>query len=84
MKEVYLTDNEIILKGKIETYKKALDDIWNFITKLPRFSQECNCRIKHREDFDEIETFDTIDYSGDIPNVVRWCLKCGGYRNIYQ
>lgn len=84
MSESYLTDDKIILDGKIENYQKALDEIWDYITKLPKFSQECNCKKEYKEEYDEIETFDTIDYTGDIPNVARWCLKCGGYRYIYE
>lgn len=75
--------NEII-DNELQSYKKMLDNIWNYITKLPRFSQECDCKTKHKEDYDELDSFDTIDYSGDTPNVERWCLKCGGYRYLYE
>lgn len=61
----------------IEDYQKALDEIWNVITALPKFTQECGCG-----ELDVDETFDTIDYTGDYPEVRRWCLSCGGLVNV--
>lgn len=78
--EILYKDRQIINHDVYEMekdYKKALDKIWDYITNLKEFGNECKCPEK-----DETETsFDTIDYTGDTPNVSRWCLNCGGYRN---
>ncbi len=62
----------------VENHKKALDKIWEHITHLKEFGNECKCISKEFPD----THFDTIDYTGDMPSVNRWCLGCGGYRNL--
>jgi hypothetical protein len=61
----------------VENYKKALEKVWNYITELKEFGNECKCKERKNNE----TSFDTIDYTGDAPSVSRWCLNCGGYRN---
>ena len=69
-------EQQIINIGEmIKEYKRALSNVWDYITKLPQWGNPCKCENKDTDD-----EFDTIDYTGDIPNVCQWCINCGGYR----
>jgi hypothetical protein len=61
-----------VLKS-IKEYEEKFDKIWKYITELENFSKDCKC-----ENLDSRDTFDSIDYTGDNPEVRRWCLRCGG------
>jgi len=59
----------------VEDYKKSLDKIWAYITNLKQFGNECKCKEETPE-----TSFHIIDFTDDVPSVVRYCLDCGGYR----
>ena len=65
-----------MIAESISNYTKALGEIWDFITELKEFGNECKCDSRKIP----LTSFDTIDYTGDMPSVAKWCLACGGYR----
>jgi len=64
-----------MIDESINNYTKALGEIWDFITELKEFGNECKCKEETPE-----TSFHIIDYTDDVPSVVRYCLDCGGYR----
>jgi len=62
------------LMKELKKYNDAYDKIWEHITGLENFTKECTC-----ENLDSRDTFDNIDYTADTPQVIRFCLKCGGH-----
>jgi len=63
----------------VEKFQDAQEKVWEYITHLKEFGNPCTC-IKENQTSDN--QFDTIDYTGDAPSVSRWCLDCGGYREV--
>ena len=58
------------IEKAISKYCELQQRIWDYITSLKRFGNECNCEHE--------DTIDMISYDEDGGYSVRWCLNCGG------
>ena len=60
------------LFNKVRTYGRLEKEIFDLLTTLPSWSDECKCNNKH------YKASIKLVHEGEFDEIMNFCLECGG------